>query len=339
MGDERKRGISMILYATLYDNRNNKLFDISKVIGKLTLSSYIEDNPSKCTFTIIKTDGLEFWEGATVSVEVDGYGMFRGFVFTKKRTKDTEIIEVTCYDQLRYLKNKDSKVFENMTSDQIFSKLCDDFVLRHRVVDKSSYVCAPRSHADSTTLYEMIKYSLDDTLINSKRWFIVRDNFGVLEHISIRSLVSPYILGDRSGVTGFDYETSIDKDVYNQIKLYRDNTDTGKRDVFIVNDTINGGSNLRAWGILQYHSKVEDNLNLAQIEQRALGILSLYNNVNRKLRLACLGIPSIFAGSIFNCKISDLGDISLDSNLLVTDCTHNIENNVHTMELTTEVIL
>lgn len=327
----------MNIYATLYDNRNDKLYDISEVVSDLEITTNIEDDPGKATFNIIKCDGIEFWEGATVSIQVDAYKMFKGYVFSKKRDKNVDIISVTCYDQLRYLKNKDSYVFENMTSDEIFAKICNDFVLKYRVVDKSSHICTPRSN-DATALYEMIKAALDDTLTHSKQWYIIRDNYGVLEHINVYSLQAGIMLGDESGVSDFTYETSIDKDTYNQIVLYRDNENTGKRDKFIVNDTINGGSNIKAWGILQLYEKVDEKLNIAQIEQKAMNMLKLYNNTKRSLKLTSIGVPKVCAGSIFKCSIKDLGDLSLNSYMLVTKCTHKISNGQHTMELTTEVV-
>ena len=327
----------MSIYATLYNNQTNKLYKISDAICNLEITTSIQDDPGKATFDLIKVDNIEFEEGATVSIQIGGYKMFKGYVFSKKTTKEVDIVSVTCYDQLRYLKNKDSYVFENLTSDQIFSKICNDFVLKHKVVDKSDYICAPRSN-DATALYEMIKTALDDTLINSKKWYIIRDNYGVLEHINVYSLQAGIMLGDESGVTDFTYETSIDKDTYNQIKLYRDNDTTGKREIFIVNDTINGGNKIKAWGILQLYEKVDENLNLAQIEQKARGMLSLYNNTKRSLKLECIGVPKVCAGSIFKCSIKNLDGMPINSYLLVTQCSHKIENGVHTMSLTTEVV-
>lgn len=327
----------MNIYATIYDNRYGRTWDISNAIYKLSISTYLSGNPGKCTFDLIKSGEVAFWEGATVSIELDGVKMFKGFLFKKDRKEDTDIISCTCYDQLRYLKNKDSYVFEGVTSDQIFEKICDDFVLNYKVVDKSSHICTPRTN-DGTTLYEMLEHALDDTLINAGEWYFIRDNFGVLEHTSIKSCITGLILGDRSGVTSFSYGTSIDKDAYNQIKLYRDNETTGKREIFIVNDTINGGQNLKEWGILQLYEKVDENLNKAQIEEKARGMLRFYNNLKRSLKLTSEGVPTIFAGCMFRCKIADLGDLSMDKYLLITECTHKIENGVHTMELTTEVV-
>lgn len=327
----------MNLKTYIYDNKYGITFDVSEVVSDMTITTYLEDNPGKLEFTILATNPLEFWEGATVSVVLDGYNMFKGFVFKKSYEDNAQKIKVTCYDQLRYLKNKDSRVFEGVTSNQIFAQLCKDFVLKYRVVDKSNHICAPRSE-DATSLYDMIKNALDDTLINTKEWYFIRDNFGTLEHLNIKSCLRPEVLGDKSFVTGFKYETSIDDGVYNQIKLYRDNENTGKREVFIVNDTINGGEKIKSWGILQLYEKIDENYNIAQIESRALQMLKYYCDTRRSLSLSCLGIKEFFAGCIFKCKIADLGDISLNSYLLVTECTHKFSNGEHTMDIKTEVV-
>ena len=327
----------MNLKTYLYDNRNGVTFDVSEAVSDMTITTYLDDNPGKLEFTVLATSPLAFWEGATVSVVLDGYNMFKGFVFKKSRDQDVRNIKVTCYDQLRYLKNKDTRTFENVTSSQIFEQLCKDFVLKHKVVDASEHTCAPRDE-DATSLYDMIKHALDDTLINTGQWYFIRDNFGTLEHLNIKSCLRPEVLGDKSFVTGFDYETSIDEDVYTQIKLYRDNESTGKREVFIVNDTVNGGDKLKRWGILQLYEKVDENYNIAQIEARALQMLKYYCDTRRSLTLHCLGIKEFFAGCMFKCQIADLGDISMNSYLLVTECTHKLSNQEHTMDIKTEVV-
>lgn len=327
----------MKLTTHIYDNRNGVTFDVSEVVSDMTITTYLEDNPGKLEFTVLAISPLTFAEGATVSVVLDGYRMFKGFVFKQSRTEDPDKRKVTCYDQLRYLKNKDSRVFEGVTSHQIFEQLCKDFVLKYKTVDPSSYICAPRSE-DATSLYDMIKNALDDTLINTGNWYFIRDNFGTLEHVNILSCARPEVLGDKSFVTGYDYESSIDSDVYNQIKLYRDNDETGKREVFIVNDTVNGGEKIQRWGILQLYEKVDEKYNVAQIESLALQMLKYYCDTRRSLKLKCVGVKEFFAGCVFKCRIAELDEMTLNSYLLVTECTHKISNENHTMELKTEVV-
>lgn len=329
--------VSMKLVMNLWDNTNNILYDITNAVSSLEITTSIEDNAGKCTFDLLNTENIVFHEGATVTVRLDSHNMFKGYVFVKSISNDLRIVSVTCYDALRYLRNKDTYVFEGLRSDQIFSKICDDFVIPYKVVNKSNYVCSPRSN-DGVELYNIIKNALDDTLISTGSMYIIRDNFGTLEHVNVLSLDSGLLLGDASGLTDYTYDSSIDTDTYTQVKLYRDNEETGKRDIFIVNDTINGGKNLKRWGILQYYEKVDDNLNIAQIEDRARGILRLYNNAKRKLSLTSLGYPTITAGSIFTCKLRSMGDMTIDGKLVVQQCTHKIDGQVHTMELSAEVV-
>ena len=323
----------MNLITHIYDNRNGVTFDVSEVVSDMTITTYLEDNPGKLEFTVLAPNPLAFWEGATVSVVLDGYNMFKGFVFKKSRDQDARKIKVTCYDQLRYLQNKDAKVFEGVTSNQIFEQLCKEFEFKHKTVDASSHICTPRSE-DAVTLYEMIKNALDDTFINTGKQFFIRDNFGVLEHLNVESCVRPEILGDKSFVTGFDYETSIDDNVYNKITLYRDNDVTRKRETYTVYDS----NKIKSWGHLRLYEKVDENYNLAQITARVEAMLKYYASTRRSLMLHCLGVKEFFAGCVFKCKIDDLGDLSLDEYLLVTECTHKISNEEHTMDIRTEVV-
>lgn len=327
----------MNLKMTIFNNANGMTYDVSQLVTDITITTYLEDNPGKLEFDILVKDPLTFSHGSTVSVILDGHKMFKGFVFKKSCTEHHQKMSVTCYDQLRYLKNKDTRVFENVTSNQIFEKLCKDFVLKYKTVVPSTHICAPRSE-DAVTLYDMIKNALYDTLANTGQWYFIRDNFGVLEHNNIMACLRPEVLGDKSFVTGFNYESSIDEDVYTQIKLYRDNQETGKREVFIVNDTVNGGMKLAQWGILQLYEKVDEKYNIAQIEARALQMLKYYCSARNSLTLDCLGIKEFFAGCVFKCKIADLGDTSLNSYLVVTECTHKINNKSHTMSIKTEVV-
>jgi len=326
-----------MINVTLYDNKNNRLYDISEAVSNISWVTNITEQPGKFTFDLINDNNFPVFEGATISVTDDDIKVFRGYVFTVKKTEDINIKNITAYDALRYLKNKDSFVFEGKTSDQIFSHICNAFLIPYRVVNKSSYICAAKSN-DGVSLYEMIQTALDDTLIHAHKWYIIRDNFGVLEHVNVLELWTELIIGDKVGIQSYTYESSIDKDVANQVKLYRDNKTSGKRDIFIVNDTINGGNNLKEWGILQYYESVAEGLNLAQIEERAMGILRLYNKARKTLKLKVFGTFKVSAGSIIRVRLSDIEENVIDRYMLVTDCTHTIKNEEHTMELNTEVI-
>lgn len=321
---------------TLYDNQNQAAYDISNAVADISLTYYLENNPSRLTFTLID-DGstISFGNGATVTLTYNSVNMFKGYVFKKTRNKETRLVQVMCYDLLRYLQNSDAYVFEGKSSSEIFTQICNDFALPSRVTDASSYICAPRVE-DNKTLYSMIQNALDDTLYNTGQWFIIRDNFGTLEHVNILNLTVGVLLGDASGLIDFTYDETIDSRTYNQIKLYRDNSATNSRDLYIVNDSVNNGDTIRWWGILQLYQKVDDAINESQIESLALGLLNYYNRPTQSISLQCLGVPEIRAGSIFSASIANLGDTTLNGNLIVDEVTHTISNNQHTMILRTE---
>ena len=69
--------------------------------------------PGKLTFKVLKDNILDFSEGSKVTMQENGDNIFFGFVFKQQRDKG-QMITVTAYDQLRYLKNKDTIVYENL---------------------------------------------------------------------------------------------------------------------------------------------------------------------------------------------------------------------------------
>lgn len=134
--------------------------------------------PGKLTFKIVKDSIISFHEGAAVRLKVNGKPVFFGFVFTKKRDKN-QIITVTAYDQLRYLNNKDTYVYENKTASQLVKMIADDFSLNTGTIEDSSFVIASRVE-DNTSLFDMIENALDLTLQNNKEMFVLYDDFGKL---------------------------------------------------------------------------------------------------------------------------------------------------------------
>ena len=324
----------MNIQAIIYDNIYNKSYNISDSIGDLQIQSWLEDQPGKCTFTVYKSSTLAFWEGATISITIDGKGVFMGYIQTKERDSDTQIIKCTAYDQLVFWKAKWSQVFTGMTSDQIFELLCKQYNLKYAIVDKSEYVCPDRSE-DDITIYEMMRNALWNTLIYNKNRFIIRDNFGVLNHININSLRTNLIFGDKSGVTDFSYKSDISENTYNTILLYKDNDDSKDKGLYVVYDS----ATQQRWGRLELYEKVDENMNAAQIEEKAKNLLKYHNVVNRSFKLECIGNFNVFAGSIIRCSIADLGDLSINSDLLVTECTHKVTNDEHTMSLRVELVI
>lgn len=286
--------------------------------------------PGKLTFKVVKDSIINFQEGAAVRLKVDGKGVFFGFVFSKKRDKD-QIITVTAYDQLRYLNNKDTYVYENKTAAQFIKMIAADFSLNVGVIEDTPFVIASRVE-DNTSLFDMIENALDLELQNNGNMFILYDDFGKLTlkflgNMYVGDNASGYLMIDEETGENFDYTSSIDSDTYNKVKLTYDNEETGKREVYIAQD----GSHINEWGILQYFDTLSKGENG---QPKADALLQLYNKKTRNLKISnALGDTRVRAGSMVVVNL-DLGDMKLKNFMLVEKVTHKFNLDEHFMDLT-----
>lgn len=288
-----------------------------------------KDTPGKLTFKVLKDDIQDFSEGSPVRMRVDGDNVFFGFVFKQQRDKN-KIITVTAYDQLRYLKNKDTKVYEDKTASQFIRMIANDYSLNVGTLENTIYTIESRVE-ENTSLFEMISNALDLTLTNTGEMYVLYDDFGklTLKHLSSMHVGVPgaYLMIDEETGQNFDYTSSIDDDTYNKIKLTYDNEDSGYREVYIAQDS----SNINKWGILQYYDTLQKGENG---QAKANALLKLYNKKTRNLKITkAIGDNRVRAGSMIVVNL-DLGDVKLKNWMLVEKCTHTYKENEHWMDLT-----
>ena len=288
-----------------------------------------KSSPGKLVFKVLRDDVLDISEGSPVRMKVDGDNVFFGFVFKQQRSKD-QIITVTAYDQLRYLKNKDTKVYEGKTAAQFVKMLADDYSLNVGSLEDTGYVIESRVE-ENTSLFEMIANALDLTLTNTGSMYVLYDDFGKLTLKSLASMYvgtpGAYLMIDEETGQNFDYTSSIDEDTYNKIKLTYDNEDTGYRDVYIAQDS----SNINKWGILQYFDTLQKGENG---QAKADALLKLYNKKTRNLKITnAFGDNRVRAGSMVVINL-DLGDMKLKNWMLVEKCKHTYKEGEHWMDLT-----
>lgn len=288
-----------------------------------------KNTPGKLSFEVLKDDALDFSEGSAVRMKENGDEVFFGFVFKQQRSKE-HIITVTAYDQLRYLKNKDTIVYENKTADQFLRMLAADHALNVGVLENTGYVIESRVE-ENTSLFDMIANALDLTLTNTGEMYVLFDDFGKLTLKSLSSMYvgSPgaYLMIDEETGENFEYTSSIDNNTYNKIKLTYDNEDTGKREVYIAQDS----RNINKWGILQYFDTLQKGENG---QAKADALLKLYNKKTRNLNITnAFGDNRVRAGSMVVINL-DLGDIKLKNWMLVEKCRHIYKEGEHWMDLT-----
>ncbi len=288
-----------------------------------------KDTPGKLVFKILDDGLLDFSEGCPVRMRVDGEDLFFGFIFKQQRAKD-QIITVTAYDQLRYLKNEDTQVYEGKTAAQLIKMLADDYALSVGQLEDTGFVIESRIE-ENTSLFEMIANALDLTLTNTGKMYVLYDDFGKLTLKGLSSMYvgvpGAYLMVDEETGENFEYTSSIDDNTYNKVKLTYDNEYTGKREVYIAQDS----SNINRWGILQYFDTLQKGENG---KAKADALLKLYNKKTRNLKITnAFGDNRVRAGSMVIVCIN-LGDIKLKNWMLVEKCRHTYKEGEHWMDLT-----
>ncbi|MTI56162.1 XkdQ/YqbQ family protein [Geosporobacter ferrireducens] len=295
--------------------------------GSIQWDTSRRGSPGKLTFSVVKDEVINFQEGNPVIFKVDGVNIFYGFVFAKARDKD-QLINVTAYDQIRYLKNKDTFRYDNKKANELINKIAADFHLQVGSLADTGYVIARRIE-DNQTLMDIIYTALDLTVINTGKLYVLYDDFGKLTLRDVETMKVPIIVGDETA-EDFSYQTDIDTDTYNRIKLIQEDKEKEISRSFVLEDK----STINQWGVLQYYEVVDEELNLAQIKAQADNLLKVKNRKNRSLELKnCMGDIRVRSGSSVMVALKDVGDVSIQQYLLVEKCSHVFSNSEHWMTL------
>ena len=283
--------------------------------------------PGKMEFTVIKVDSgwVEFVEGDPVCFYYDGTPIYAGYIFTKKRTREQKI-DVTCYDQLRYFKNKYTYLFENKTATQIIQSLAADFKLTTGSMDNTGYVIPQVLH-ENKSAFDIALDAIEETLTNTGAMFVLYDDCGKLCLKNSANMVSNNLIFEDSA-ENLDYSSSIDDETYNSVVLYYKD-DENKIQVYSASNQ----SNMQSWGTLRYFEEVK-NKTIAQ--NKANELLKLYNKKTRELKITgAFGVVGVRAGTLIPVRLN-LGDVKVNNFMLVEKVTHNFDAGHHTMDLTLE---
>ena len=282
-----------------------------------------DSTPGKFTFTAKVEKGFSIGMGNEVLVTVDSKKFFYGFVFTKEGKKDG-MASYIVYDQLRYLKNKETIVYKKKTAGELIKILAKRFNLQYGTLADTGW--RRSAIEDNTTLFDIIQNALDDTLITKGKTYVLYDKVGKLQLTDVAKMKVNTCLVDAETGQDYSYKTTIDSDVYNQIKLVYENKKKGTFDLYVTKDSKNIGK----WGTLQYLDKI-DNPDIGKLKSKAL--LKLYDKKKRTLTISgVIGNINVRGGSLVPVML-DLGDITVANYMLVDKVTHTFKNCEYTMDL------
>lgn len=314
------------------NKRTGQIWDVANCTQQAQWATERTGSPGKFTFTLNANGGVSFVEGDVVRFSVDGQLQFYGWVFTKSKDR-YGVIDVTCYDRLRYFKANASYTEYDITAGELIQKIAGDLQVDVGAIADTGYAIPSIVEEDQKCL-DIIGSAVQQTLLNTGDIYVFYDDGNGVALQRPEDMISNVVIGDKSLLTNYTYKTDIDEQTYNSIKLARPNEDTGRADVFIAEDS----ANIAQWGLLQLYQSIDGDVNDAQAQAQAQASLTYYNRRMRTLKVESLGVPGLRAGQMVLMKVRSLGDIDLDQYVLLEKVTHTWENDVHTMEFETLAI-
>ncbi|MFR8733444.1 MAG: NlpC/P60 family protein [Clostridium perfringens] len=302
---------------------NGKIYQ-PVIKGKVTIKWERGFKAGILEFDVVKDEIIDYQEGNPVSFSIDGKTVFKGYVFKKTRDK-RQVISTVCYDQIRYLKSRDTYQYSSKSMSDLLKQICSDRNLQVGDIEDTSYKIPKRLEKNQEYL-NMVKVANDITLSQTGKIYTLFDDCG---KISLKSadkmIVNCPISYDN--IVDFSYETSIDDGTYNRVVVYLTDDDGRLIKKVVKQDE----KNIAKWGVLEYTLTTN---NAEDIENKASQILEVLNRKYRSLTIKeAIGDIRVRAGSVIPVEMMAIGDININSYMLVEKVTHTFFDDAHFMDL------
>lgn len=297
------------------------------VAESVSLEGHRYQAPRSIEATIVTKQGDQTYysvsEGDTVLFKWKGKELFRGIVFA--RTPDEHTLAFSAYDMLQYLvKNQDMYVFSNQRADQIIRRIANDFQIPTTSIANTGHTIKSLVIKNDTTLYDIILKALKQTKSQTGRHYQLYSEKGKL---GLRAWPDPsevWVLETGVNITGYQYSTSIN-DTATRVVLRR------QKDNKTYKASAKDSSGVNKYGVLQYTETVTDDINQAQLQQRADVRLAEKKGVKKELKnIQAVGIPEVQSGLPVYISIPEAG---IKKTYWVDTDRHEFKGTKHTMTI------
>lgn len=222
--------------------------------------------------------GILAAEGDRVRLLRKGQAVFDGFVFQTER--DGRGQRVLCYDRVKYLLYKDTKVFRNRTAGEIAGEILGERQLKTGGMAETGYVL-PLLAMEGQTLLQMIRKALEETRAATGKEFVLYDNAGEMVLREAAENPAGVLLCGENQVLSYQEKSDIDGGTFNRFKIWQEDGRSGFRRVTVEND----GDSQEKWGVLQYFERVDSRLNAAQVRERIAALRKSAGQARRTLEV------------------------------------------------------
>lgn len=282
-----------------------------------------QGTPSTFDFEMIDDGNTPISLGDQVRFQIDGENIWYGFVFKMEHTKN-KTFKVTCYDQLRYLKFKDTYVYQDMTYAALLKAIAKDRGLITGTIEETEYKIPGRIE-ENKEYWEILAEASKLTSAYTGNIFVLYDKAGKICLQSIQNMKADgYIITKRMG-EDVEYTESIDDQTYNRIKV--DVTDKESNKVTPV--VVESQDSMNRWGALQYYATSTEPI--TQVKDKAQKLLKMFNKSTRTIKFKKLfGDPRIRGGSLIPV-ILNLRGIEINGYMMAESVEHEFSGGHHYM--------
>jgi hypothetical protein len=195
----------------------------------------------------------------------------------------------------------------------------------------------PKFVANNQTCLDIISDALELATLYSGNSYRFYDNLGKLVLTNITSLKAPILVGgttagNTSLLKTYNYVTSIDDEVYNDIKIAQPDEDKGIAAVYQFRDPTNIGM----WGRLLKYEQVDKNMTAAQVQNMGKVMLAYFNKKKRTLSVTAVGDLRVSAGMAVPLVIPDVQGDDINEWAMINEAKHDFSADGHEMVLTVE---
>ena len=288
-------------------------------------------SPAKLEFEVLKDDKLKIKNGSKVIAEYNGKCFFRGILTTYKYSKNG-IMSVTAYDPIFYLiRSKETYNFKNKSADEIIKGIACDYQISFGHIDVTGYRFETLLF-DNKSLLDIMLESLEKSVYLSKKennFCLYYDPKDGLTLKSYGGLLTNFYI-DESNYSDYSFESSIEKNSYNKIKVFYNEPKAGEAKKKIqCFEIAEDKTTQKDWGgILQLTLKADSREQALDVKDP---ILKLYDLPTKTFSLKNVqGNIDVRAGMFVMFK-------SLESNsahyVRIEEASHTIKTDIHLMDL------
>lgn len=262
-------------------------------------------------------------EGDRVLLSSGQQAVFDGFVFLSE--DDGKRQRAVCYDRVKYLLYKDTKVFRNKSAADIVREILREQQLAFGTIQDTGYAL-PSLAKEGQPLLSMIQTALDETLAATGRTFVFYDDTGLLTLRDAAANPAGVLLCGENQLISYRKTSDIDGDTFNRFKIWQEDGRSGFRRVTVADDL----PSQQKWGVLQYFERVDSQLNPAQISGRIQSLMNAKCRARASFDMECLADVACRAGKTALVRLSDADPTE---NYLVEEAEHHFQGGAGRMKL------